>query len=276
MRYRIFVIFQIILLSSLLFACSGSPAPSPSTQPSREVAPDSDPTIVVTKSSYSTEIVKPEEAISPTEPLPTALPTFTSLASPAPLEDDALVPTPLSSVSPETTQFLASVLQQAHCRYGPGTAFLHAHDLYEGDRGIAEGRNASGSWLWIQPSGLDRHCWVAASVVQMSGEIKTLPVVESKLPYSNLYGPPQNVQAYRDGSTVTITWDLLPFTVDDDRGYMLQLTTCQAGGLVSENAHITTNSYTIQDESGCAGASGGTLWGVEKHGYTQAVEIPWP
>ena len=171
---------------------------------------------------------------------------------------------------------MAIVSQQAHCRYGPGTAYLHAADLYPGDKGSVDGRNASGTWLWYQPANLERHCWVAASVVTIQGDASALPVVTSKLPYSNLYGPPQNVQTARDGAQVTITWDALPFTVDDDRGYMLQLTTCQGGRLVTEAFHTDDTAITVIDESNCAQASYGTLWGVEKHGYTQPVEIPWP
>jgi hypothetical protein len=170
----------------------------------------------------------------------------------------------------------ALVTQQAHCRYGPGTAYLHAADLYPGDKGSVDGRNASGAWLWIQPANLERHCWVAASVVTVQGDLRSLPVVASNLPYSNLYGPPQNVQTARDGDQVTIAWDALPFTIDDNRGYMLQLTTCQGGRLVTETLHTDETSITATDETGCAQASYGTLWGVEKHGYTQSVEIPWP
>jgi hypothetical protein len=168
------------------------------------------------------------------------------------------------------------VNQQAHCRYGPGTAYLHAADLYAGDKGVVDGRNASGTWLWIQPANLERHCWVAASVVTVQCDVDSLPVVNSKLPYSNLYGPPQNVQTAREGNQVTIAWDALPFTVDDDRGYMLQLTTCQGGRLVTETYHTDDTSITVTDETDCAQASHGILWGVEKHGYTQSVEIPWP
>jgi len=35
-------------------------------------------------------------------------------------------------------------------------------------------------------------------------------------------------------------------------------------------------TYTFTDEAGCAEASSGLLYTVEKHGYTDPVPIPWP
>ena len=208
--------------------------------------------------------------IAPT-PSQTSTPTATFPAWPT-----MPTATSTSAQTPTPARPVAIVQQQAHCRYGPGAAFLHAHDLYPGDRGVIDGRNNAASWLWIQPEGLERHCWAAASVLTWQGEVNELPVVTSRLPYSNLYGPPQNVQTARDGSQVMIAWDALPFTEDDFRGYMLELTTCQGGALASQAIQTNETSITVVDETDCNGDSGGRLWGVEKHGYTQSVEIPWP
>lgn len=227
----------------------------------------------------------PIPTVTPSSP-PTATPAplstriSTSTATPAPTA--SRTPTPTLTSTPGLTPSLSgsgikvTVKEQAHCRYGPGTAYLHAADLFAGEKGIVDGRNGSGTWLWIQPDKLERHCWAAASVLTLEGEASSLPVVTSNLPYSNLYGPPQNVQSARDGDQVAIAWDRLPFTQDDDRGYMLQLTLCQGGRLVSETIHTDETMVTVTDEQDCGGGAGGTLWGVEKHGYTQSVEIPWP
>jgi hypothetical protein len=184
--------------------------------------------------------------------------------------------TPTAAASPTPAQPWAVVAVQAHCRYGPGVAYLHAADLYPGDRGVIDGRNPSGTWLWILLDGLERHCWAATSTLTVNGAIDSVNVVESRLPYSDLYGPPQNVQTARDGSEVTIAWDPIPFTVDDDRGYMLELRLCQNGALSTQTFQTYDSILTVTDELDCNGFSGGTLWGVEKHGYTQPVEIPWP
>ncbi len=168
------------------------------------------------------------------------------------------------------------VLEQANCRYGPGQAYLYSHGLYAGDKAVVDGRNGSGRWLWIQPENLDRHCWAAASVLEVTGEVETLPVVTSRLPQSTLYGPPQEVWAERDGDRVVVSWEPVWMTEDDDRGYLIEAVICQGGNLVPVAVHTDNPSYEFTDEQTCSGASGGKLYTVEKHGYTDPVEIPWP
>jgi hypothetical protein len=165
---------------------------------------------------------------------------------------------------------------QANCRYGPGTAYLYAHGLYEGDHGEVNGRNYSGTWLWIQPDNLDWHCWVAASVVEIQGDINTIVVHRSSLPYSTLYGPPGDVHASRDGDQVVVSWKAVWMTDDDYRGYLIEATVCQNGNLVPVAVQTDRTSYAFSDESNCNGESGGRLYSVEKHGYSDPVPIPWP
>ena len=165
---------------------------------------------------------------------------------------------------------------QANCRYGPGTAYLYAHGLYEGDRGQVHGRNYSGTWLWIQPENLDWHCWVAASVVEVQGDIGTVVVYRSSLPHSSLYGPPQNVRTARDGERVSVSWDAVWMTEDDDRGYLIEATVCQDGHLVSVAVHTDRPVQDFSDMLNCSCESGGQLYTVEKHGYSDPIEIPWP
>jgi hypothetical protein len=167
-------------------------------------------------------------------------------------------------------------LEQANCRYGPGTAYLYSHGLYEGDQAQIDGRNSSGSWLWILPENLDRHCWVSASVVEIQGDAGSMPVVQSKLPHSTLYGPPTSVEADREGNQVTVSWDAVWMTEDDYRGYLIEATTCQNGQLIWVAVSIDGTSATFTDDTNCSGDSGGLLYTVEKHGYTDPVDIPWP
>ncbi len=165
---------------------------------------------------------------------------------------------------------------QANCRYGPGKAYLYAHGMYEDDQAEIHGRNYSGSWLWIKPEDLEWHCWASASVMEITGDIFTVVVVQRQLPHSTLYGPPTDVSADRNGSRVVITWDPVWMTEDDDRGYLIEATVCQNGQLVPIAVHTDGNSYEINDEDGCSELSSGNLFTVEKHGYTDPVPIPWP
>jgi hypothetical protein len=246
------------LLLMLLAGCSAMQAatdtPQPATaSPSATLPPTSTPTATLTATH---------------SPTPTQTPTVTP--TPTATQTPTITPTPTETV-PQ-----GIVLMQAFCRYGPGKAYLYSHGLYENDHVLIEGRSPSGRWLWVKPDNLPRHCWAAASVMEVTGDVKALPVVTTQLPHSTLYGPPEEVEADRDGDQVTVVWSRVWMTEDDDRGYLIEATLCQGGGLVSVAVQTDDNSYTFTDEPGCGGASGGLLYTVEKHGYTDPVEIPWP
>jgi hypothetical protein len=65
-------------------------------------------------------------------------------------------------------------------------------------------------------------------------------------------------------------------TDDDYRGYLIEATVCQNGNLVPVAVQTDRTSYAFSDESNCNGESGGRLYSVEKHGYSDPVPIPWP
>jgi hypothetical protein len=236
--------------------------------------------------STATQAATPASAtqpIAPTETLTlTTLPTETAIPSVTPTF--TLTPTITDTPGPSATPTFAfpsvTVNKQAHCRYGPATAYLHAADLYVGDTGTVRGRYVNSKWLYIKFDKLKYFCWVAPTVVDMVGDIKTIKFTDIHLPGpSVLYGPPRGVTAVRDGDKVTISWEVLKMTDDDDRGYLLDIFVCQNGAyfwnpVALENRDKTT--YTIKDEAGCNAASGGKLYGVEKHAYTTPVTINWP
>lgn len=231
------------------------------------------PTASVTASLTPTNSPSPIPTATTT---PTATPTPTQTLTPTITNTPTISPTPTITPTPTFDFPDVTVQMQANCRYGPGTAYLYAHGLYEGDYGEVNGRNYSGTWLWIQPDNLDWHCWVAASVVEIEGDINTVVVHRSQLPHSTLYGPPGDVQASRDGDQVVVTWNAVWMTDDDYRGYLIEANICQNGNLIPVAVHSDRPKYKFTDESNCNGASGGKLYAVEKHGYTDPVTIPWP
>lgn len=165
---------------------------------------------------------------------------------------------------------------QANCRYGPGKAYLYAYGLFPGDTGKVWGRNASGTWLWVEPDGINYSCWVAASVLEVVGDVMVLRVTPVRLPHSTLYGPPPWVKAVRDGNQVIVTWGGVAMTEDDNRGYMIEAYVCQNENLVWVAVQTYETTYTFTDETTCTKNSSGLLYTVEKHGYTDPIEIPWP
>jgi len=222
-----------------------------------------------TNPPVATETPRPTETNTP-QPSETASVTATLLPS----------ETPSASPSPTFSFPQVTVNQQAHCRYGPAKAYLHAADLYPGDAGSVRGRFQYSGWLYVKFDKLNYFCWVAPSVVTVSGDVTTVRFTEPSLPGpSVLYAPPDWVSAAREGGKVVLTWAQVDMTEDDDRGYFLDLWVCQDGAYLWWTVALdndTKTSYTVKDEAGCSAPSGGVLYAVEKHGYTRPKPIAWP
>lgn len=230
----------------------------------------------------------PADSAEPSEPQDTATPVVVYItATPLPTFTPTLTFTPTSTSVPTATFTptpgapTATVNKQAHCRYGPSAAYLHAADLLPGDKGTVRYRALYSNWLYIQFDKLTYSCWVAPSVVDIVGDTSKLQKFEPDLQRigSNRYGPPQNVQATRSGDEVTITWDKVDMTADDDRGYLIEAFVCQKGAYIWWTDSFPdqfNTSYTVKDEAGCASPSSGRIYTVEKHGFSEPAEILWP
>lgn len=69
-----------------------------------------------------------------------------------------------------------TLLKNANCRQGPGTAYDSVDALLQGTSVAIEGRNEDSSWFWVlKPSGSGR-CWISASVGTASGNWQVVPV----------------------------------------------------------------------------------------------------
>ena len=243
------------------------------------------PTIVATKipPATSTHTLEPTDTQTPaptTTPTSTVTSTATRTPTKTPIPTQTHTPTTTSTptITPSPTYSFPTitVLMQANCRYGPAKAYLYAWGMYPGDTGTVWGRNYSGTWLWIQPDNIEYQCWIAASTVEIHGDISILRVAPVRLPHSVLYGPPDNISAVRDGNSVTVSWQKVNMTEDDDRGYMIEANVCQDGNLIWMAVATMDNFYTFTDETSCSSPSNGLLYTVEKHGYADPVPIPWP
>ncbi len=229
------------------------PVPTATAKPSTDT-----PTATQTVTLTPTETLVPTMTFTPTI-------TFTSTVTATPTFDFPTV----------------TVNKQAHCRYGPSVAYLHAADLYPGDAGSVRGRYIYSKWLYVKFDKLKYFCWVAPSVVDVTGDISTIAYKELNLQSigSNQYGPPHAVTAVRDGDKVTISWARVEMSKDKDRGYLLELFVCQDTYLLwwtDSYPDQYSTSYTVKDEAGCAQPSSGKLYTVEKHGFSEPAIIPWP
>ena len=260
-----FAVFFLVCAALLVGCAAGTPA----------VAPPATLT-----DSHASEISSATP--SPTQPLtpissPTAAPTSTSTSTPAPSFTPTTSPTP--TVPPTYAILRGEVREQANCRYGPGYPYLYKYGVYAGYVMEVIGRNDDGTWLLIQAIGGTNPCWLKATLMEVRGEVMSVAPADIPLPPSPYYAPPGGVAAVRNGIEVTISWEPLYLVAGDDAEwfpYLVEAWVCQGGQLIFIPIGSYTTLVTVRDEAGCGEASHARLYGVEKHGYTRWVEIPWP
>jgi hypothetical protein len=172
-----------------------------------------------------------------------------------------------------------TVLEQANCRYGPGAAYLYKYGLYPENNVEVIGRNELGTWIVIQGIGGTNPCWVKASLLDIKGNVMSLAPASLPLPHSPYYGPVTGVNAQRIGDNVVISWNPINLKAGDDSlqyPYLIEAWLCQDGQLMFTPIGSWETIVNVQDESGCSEPSHVRVYGVEKHGYTNWVEVPWP
>jgi len=225
----------------------------------------------------STRTFTPTSTSTPTFTL-TFTPTFTPTATSTP----TITPSPTLTPTP-TFNFPKVTVNKtlAACLFGPAKAYLWAYDLKAGDTGIVWGRAPVGNWLYVKMDRLNGPCWLSPYVVDVVGNVNTVIVETIRLWTTDaLYAAPTNVETERRGDQVTVSWEPVWMTEDDDRGYFLDVWVCQDGAYVWMPVGLPNqyeDQYTFTDnEEGCSQPSGGQIYTVEKHGYTSPVDIPWP
>ncbi len=269
--YRYILFIGLISIAMLTIACSAISNLASLASPTPPATRTNPPSLTLSPMPTETTLTA-----TPTEtPSKTSTPTITD--TPTITWTPSVTPTPTISPTP-TIDFPDVVVEaaNAHCRYGPGTAYLHAADLFENDHGLVWNRNYPGTWLWVRFDKLNYACWVAASVTKIDGDVFGVSAYSPPLPKSTLYRPPQQVGAFRNDDQVVVTWEEVWMTEDDFRGYLIEAKVCQNGFSIDLAVHTDGTSYTFLDESTCEADSKGRLYAVEKHGYTDPVQIPWP
>lgn len=249
-----------------------APEPTPTNTPIPTATSTGIPTATSTSSPTPTETTSPTHTAPPTV-TDTPTPQYTPSITPTPSR------TPTPSLVPTFAPIAAKVLVQSNCRYGPGAAYLYEWGLYPDVRVDIVGRNDIGTWAYVEPWTYFDRCWVKSEFLEIRGDLRDAPPYYSRLPFGELYNPPANVRASRNGDDVVIAWDPVWMTTDDDRGYLIETWLCRDGQLIF--TPLRTRQYqettiTVQDEAGCQLPSGGRVYTAEKHGYTQWILIAWP
>lgn len=145
-------------------------------------------------------LASPTIALSTNTPLPTltSLPTNTALP-------------PLTSTPTVPVAFPRDA--NVNCRLGPGTAWVAISALIVGQSSQITGKSSDGSW-WniVDPQNSGRRCWVSSTVVNTSGNLAAIPVVES--PTASV----TNVTIDVDPKTISVPGCIGPIPASDIEG----------------------------------------------------------
>jgi hypothetical protein len=263
-RYLPFVVLAILLIP--LTACGPTP---------EEAATQTSTALTATAHAWTATFT------STVTDTPTQTFTSTSTFTPTITDTPTLTNTPTITLTPtyDFPKVRVNVPALA-CRYGPSIAYLWHFDLHEGDTGVVWGRHANSVWLYVRMDNLPDACWVHPYYLDIEGDVSKMMFQQVRMPMTNaLYAAPTGVRAVRNGNEVTVSWNAVWMTLDDDRGYFLDVWVCQNGYPIWTPVSLPDQyhtEYTFTDEAGCSYPSGGKLYTVEKHGYPDPVVIPWP
>jgi len=226
------------------------------------------------------------ETLSPTSTATiTITPTFTSTATliPSPTNTETLIPTPSPTITATYSILIGEVnVEHVSCFYGPHKSYLYKYGLVGGSNLEIIGRNTDTNYIEIRAIGGTNPCWMNSEWMNIKGDLNAIQPINPEdvvLPQSPYYGPLSGVTASRNGEKVTISWNILNISPGKDSlqfPYQVEAWVCRDGKLIFSPIGSWTNSTSLTDQSGCEEKSHARVYGVEKHGYTFPVEVPWP
>jgi hypothetical protein len=241
---------------------------------------------ILSQPAGAAETATPTSTTAPTNtpsPSPTssrtAVPTHTPMASATYTSTWTSTPNPTATLIPTYAILRGQVLELSNCRYGPGAPYLYKYALIEGSNLEIIGRNDLGTWILVQAIGGTNPCWVKASLMDVKGDVMAVAPTYIPLPASPYYGPLTGLTASREEQGVVVSWNPVALRAGDETAsppYLVEAWLCMDGQLIFTPIGSYTATVRFKDEAGCTDASHGRVYLVEKHGYTNFVEIPWP
>jgi len=261
-----------LILFWLIAAC-GPPAQPKAPSASPEATHTLVPTAAPTTTAEPSNTPPPTRTTAPTATATAAdTPTTTLTATPA--------ATATSTATGAPAVLRGTVLERSNCRYGAGWAYLYKYGLLIGNYLEIIGRNENATWIQVRAIGGANPCWVKASLLDVEGDVTTLPYIENRLPFSPYYGALSGVWAeWVTENEVLISWNPMRLRAGDDSGqylYLVEAWVCRGGEIVFLPIGVYEAQLRVVDEPGCAEPSHARVYGVEKHGYTWWMKVPWP
>lgn len=108
------------------------------------------------------------------------------------------------SISPDITPILperhfpiADVKIGANCRSGPGMDYPVLDILAQGLSLPINGRNPQGTWWQVLNANIQRNCWLAGNVIDLSGDTNSVPVIAVAPPEPTPTDTPVHVAPFK-------------------------------------------------------------------------------
>jgi len=190
---------------------------------------------------------------SPPEPITSRTVTVTLTAT------RTATSTPVTPAPPSVPSVTAKL--DANCREGPGTVYEVYGSLLKGQEAALKARLADNSWLMIALAGRSRNCWIAASTVNVSGNLDLVelaaapaepPPSEGEPPAVDIL-PPDEIDA---SPPVIANIDVDPTAIITEGGgcpsYPRTTTVAAAVGDASGLSEVTAYWHIGSVESGAA------------------------
>ncbi len=176
------------------------------------------------------------------------------------------------------------MLQKANCRYGPGGSYLYKIGMLVGAPIEVVGRTIDGGWANVQFKGTKNLCWISSSLIEVSGDLMSLPDVHgdsTSLPRATNYGPVALTSVSGDSGWVTAEWTPIDLpdnamVSDIEAEYVVEVWTCRNGGPGFYSLGTNESSMTFDVDSSCGQLSHADIVAQNKAGVSGVTEIPLP
>jgi hypothetical protein len=237
--------------------------------------------------------------LGPTPAAPTAAPTLAAALPPtepgiptsptaAVTEAVAATATQAATLTPEATPtssgpLTGTVLQRSNCRYGPGAFYLYKIGMREGAPVEVVGRTIDGGWAFIQYAGTKNLCWINSKLIQLNGDIMSLPDYwkdSASLPMASNYGP-VSILSVSGNAAVTVEWApiVLPdyaLPGENEVQYVIEVWTCLNGSPAFYTLGTNETEMTFEVDDSCGQVSRANIVAQNKLGVSGITPIPIP
>jgi hypothetical protein len=155
------VIISLVVLLAGMLACAVPPGMTPTA-------------VVITQVVVIPNEQEQQIQASPTLPLPTVFAATSTL-----IPTDTPVSTAIATTTATLSGPVATFIENANCRQGPGTKYDVVTSFFKGETVQIVGRNPdfNNTWWYVVIPSTGGKCWVSLATAQAYGDFDAIPTV---------------------------------------------------------------------------------------------------